>query len=371
MGIADIRQTIASCKHCFMCRHACPTFLATKLDSHTPRGYALLLAEIDAGKADWSDSIVDRFYQCSQCGLCREDCAYHWPEDELVRNAREEIVAAGRAPGRVRELARAFIERGHPENGGPSRPDGDAAGKPNAGVLYYAGWSTRAYQPTVMGAVGAIMTKLGEDWTTMQNETDTGLSLFELGFTKEAAQQAEALRDTIASMNPRRIVTGCPHSLWAFRELYGRLGVTMPAGVEVLHIAEFLVDKIEEGALKPSGRPNLGRVAYHDPCRLGRSLGVFDAPRALIGAIGGDRPIELFHSGAAAECCGAGSVMFLSDPEVSLKVARRRLAGAVEEGVDTLVTACPNCKEMLGRAAAGMDAKIAVIDVAEMTARCL
>ena len=38
-----------------MCRHACPTFLATKLDSHTPRGYALLLAEIEAGKIGWTE----------------------------------------------------------------------------------------------------------------------------------------------------------------------------------------------------------------------------------------------------------------------------------------------------------------------------
>ncbi len=372
MGIADIRETIASCKYCFMCRHACPTFLATKLDSHTPRGYALLLAEIEAGKADWSDSIVDRFYQCSQCGLCREDCAYHWPEDELVRHAREEIVTAGRAPERVREIARAFIEHGHPENGGPPvELKTGTAGRHGSRILYYAGWSTRVYQPAVMGAVGDIMTRLGEEWTMMEKEPDTGSSLFELGFTKEASKQAKILADEFVNMNPGRIVTGCPHSLWAFRELFGRLGVTAAGGIEFLHTSEFLLDAIEKGALRPSKKPEFGKVAYHDPCRLGRSLGVYEAPRALIEAITGARPVELFHWGAAAECCGAGSVMFLSDPQISLKVARRRLAGAVEEGVKTLVTGCPNCKEMLSRAALDMNTEIAVMDAVELTARCL
>jgi Fe-S oxidoreductase len=366
MGIADIKETIESCKHCFMCRHACPTFLATKLDSHTPRGYALLLAEVAAGKAQWSDAIVDRFYQCSQCGLCREDCAYHWPEDELVRNAREEIVGSGRTPARVEQIARAFIERGHPENGGPLPAGPGFSERAGAAILHYAGWSATAYQPAAVDAVRALMTRLGADWTAMADETDTGISLFELGFTKEAARQATALRDRIAGLNPRRVVTGCPHSLWAFRELYGKLGVEGPSGVEFLHVSEFLMEAVTEGTLKPANRPDRGRIAYHDPCRLGRSLGVYDAPRRLIEAVTGTGPVELFHSGAAAECCGAGSVMFLSDPEVSLRVARKRIEAAADEGVETLVTACPNCALLLGRAAADVESRIAVLDIAEL-----
>ena len=35
MGIDHVREVIKNCRFCFMCRHACPTFLATKLDSHT------------------------------------------------------------------------------------------------------------------------------------------------------------------------------------------------------------------------------------------------------------------------------------------------------------------------------------------------
>jgi Fe-S-cluster-containing hydrogenase component 2 len=113
MGMEAIRETMDSCKHCFMCRHACPVFLATKLDSHTPRGYALMLAEIDAVKLEWSSSVVDRFYQCSSAdsaGGLRLSLA----EDDLVRNGREEYVNSGAAPPRITETAERLVNNGVP-----------------------------------------------------------------------------------------------------------------------------------------------------------------------------------------------------------------------------------------------------------------
>lgn len=367
MGLADIRETIKSCKHCFMCRHACPTFLATKLDSHTPRGYALLLAEIEAGKIGWSEAVVDRFYQCTRCGLCREDCAYHWPEDELVRNAREDIVKIGAVPERVRTIARGFIERGYPENGGtPRQIDGGIYGKPNPAILYYRGWSTRAYQPAVAASVATLLAKLGADWTMIENEIDTGISLFELGFTEEAHAQATLLRDSIAEMKPRQIVTGCAHSYRAFKDQWKEMGVALGGDIEVLHTTEFLARIIDRGAVKVTSGVVEGPVGYHDPCHLGRHGGILEEPRFVIKALTGKDPVELFHSGRLAECCGAGSVMFLSDPDISLEIAGRRLSGAREEGVQTLVTACPNCLTIFRRAAERFNIAIDLLDIAEL-----
>jgi Fe-S oxidoreductase len=367
MGIADIRETIASCKHCFMCRHACPTFLATKLDSHTPRGYALLLAEIESGKIGWSDAVVERFYQCTQCGLCREDCAYHWPEDELVRNAREDIVKDDAAPVRVNEIARGFIDRGYPESGNTlPQINGAVFGKANAEILYYSGWSTRMFQPAVAQSMVLLLSKLGADWTMMEHEMDTGISLFELGFTSEAHTQATMLRDQIANMKPRQIITGCAHSYRAFRHQWKEMGVELGADIEILHTTEFLSRIIDRGALTVRESAVEGPVGYHDPCQLARHEGVLEEPRNVIKALTGRDPVELFHDRRQAECCGAGSIMFLSDPDISLKIAARRLSLAREDGVRTLVTACPNCRTIFGRAAEKFDININLVDIAEL-----
>jgi len=110
-------------------------------------------------------------------------------------------------------------------------------------------------------------------------------------------------------------------------------------------------------------------MAYHDPCQLGRKMRVYDAPRELIKAVTGKPPIELFHSKEQAECCGSGSVMYLTHPELSLKIAKRRMANVREEKVRLVVTACPNCKHLFTRAARGSRDKIKVYDIVELIAR--
>lgn len=370
MGMEAIRETMDSCKHCFMCRHACPVFLATKLDSHTPRGYALMLAEIDAGKLEWSSSVVDRFYQCSQCGLCREDCAYHWAEDDLVRNGREEIVNSGAAPPRITETAERLVNNGVPLENVSTIPDvlKKKFMKKNPDVLYVAGWAARYERPEIVNAMAVILDRLGIDWSALENEC-CGIELLELGYAGEARRQAESFVKSVKALNPRRIVSSCPHVCRALREQYAGMGISFPP-VPVLHVVEFLVEEVEAGRISPAAM-KVDAAGYHDPCHLGRKLGVFDEPRRLVRLATGVAPLELFHSREAAECCGAGSVMFVTEPEIALKVARRRIESARQEGIKTLITACGNCKTLLLGAENAAENGIAVMDIAELVAAAL
>ena len=120
--------------------------------------------------------------------------------------------------------------------------------------------------------------------------------------------------------------------------------------------------------LRLDGEGKEGVLAYHDPCMLGRKMGVYDAPRALIQAATGSGPQELFHNRALAECCGAGAATFLAEPEAALKVAGVRLERARETGAATLVTACQNCKTLFQEAVAG---EMQVLDLVELAARHL
>ncbi len=372
MGIAEIRETTESCKHCFMCRHACPTFLATKLDSHTPRGYALLLSEIDHGLQAWTPAIVDRFYQCSQCGLCRQDCLYHWAEDEVVRNGREEIVQQGKAPERVKRIASRIAECGSPYPIGPDRghepTEGKRRGRVN--ILYFPGCSTRHNHPEVLGAVGRILQALRADWEVLEPEGCCGMPLFELGFTEQALRTAQATAGAVLSRKPQILLTGCPHCLRAFRELYPRWKIEWPKGLRLLHTTQFLAERLDLGQLRLRPGREPPRLAYHDPCQLGRVLGELEAPRRLLEAIGGRPPLELFHSRERAECCGAGSAMLLTDPQVTQRVAQNRLKSALETEAEVIVTACQNCTTVLARAA-GRAPRMRVADISELIAERL
>jgi Fe-S oxidoreductase len=55
--------------------------------------------------------------------------------------------------------------------------------------------------------------------------------------------------------------------------------------------------------------------------------------------------------------------MFLTDPEVSEKVARRRITEAREEKAKVIVTACQNCKTVFTKVHQN---DIKILDVAEL-----
>lgn len=370
MNMEQIKETIQSCKHCFMCRHACPTFLATKLDSHTPRGYALLRAEIDAGKLSWTESVVDRFYQCTQCGLCREDCAYHWREDELVRQAREEIIQAGAVPERVKKATSELLARddtGAKNLSKLSIPK-DAVNKKNPEILFLSGATARIETPEALESAAALLTAAGSDWGVLEREPSAAAALFELGYVKEAQKEAKSLVDAITKLSPKSIVTACAHHYRAMTAYFPRMDVSMPEKIEVLHFTEYLERVIENGKLKLKKVDASSSVGYHDPCHLGRNSGILDAPRKIIEAATGRPPVELFHSREEAECCGAGAGMFLTDPDISLLVAANRLSGAVSDSVETLITTCPNCTASFRRAAEAQALSITVTDIGEFLA---
>jgi glycolate oxidase len=372
MGINEIRETTESCKHCYMCRHACPTFLATKLDSHTPRGYALLLSEIDHGFQDFTPKIVDRFYQCSQCGLCREDCAYHWAEDEVVRNAREEIVKRNKAPERVVSIAQRILSSGSPYKQAAKtvRVSSAKTESTAAEVLYFAGCSTRQSHPEIVSALDKVLGKLKIPWTIFEDEGCCGTPLWELGYSEEAKKVGEAAVNRISRLNPSLLLTGCPHCAKAFIELYPLWGVPFPKSIKVMHTSQYFAQLLEEGKLKLRVTKE-EQVSYHDPCQLGRKLDEYEKPRRLLEALTGAAPIELFHHRAAAECCGAGSVMFLTDPDISEKVAARRMDTDLVGTNRTLITACQNCKAVFSQVA-GRDSKDhEVMDLIELIAQAM
>jgi Fe-S oxidoreductase len=97
---------------------------------------------------------------------------------------------------------------------------------------------------------------------------------------------------------------------------------------------------VEAGVLKfqEDGEPTL---TYQDPCRLGRHLGVVDAPRRVLSSMPGATLVEMGRSGRDALCCGTSG--FIHCNAASRELQERRLAEAARTGADTLVTACPKC----------------------------
>ena len=59
------------------------------------------------------------------------------------------------------------------------------------------------------------------------------------------------------------------------------------------------------------------KVAYHDPCDLGRHLNIFEPPRNIVKSIPGVTLVEFKNNRLLAKCCGGGGGLKAFNNELS------------------------------------------------------
>jgi heterodisulfide reductase subunit D len=139
------------------------------------------------------------------------------------------------------------------------------------------------------------------------------------------------------------LLTICSGCYKTINENYRGVGKLKP---KVMHITEFLDEKLKEGKLKFQGKMDVS-VTYHDPCHLGRHSGIFDAPRHLINAIPGMKLIEMERIRENSRCCGSGGGVKAGFPHIQQAISLDRAKEAIRTGARYLVTSCPFCYQSL------------------------
>ena len=122
------------------------------------------------------------------------------------------------------------------------------------------------------------------------------------------------------------------------------------------------------------------RVAYHDPCYLGRHNGIYDQPRAVLDAVPGVERVEIapYHR-ERAFCCGAGGGRMWMEEKVGQRINHRRVEQLLAVRgtradqaamVTKVASGCPFCLIMLeeGVGAKGVQDEVKPVDVLELVA---
>jgi Fe-S oxidoreductase len=166
-----------------------------------------------------------------------------------------------------------------------------------------------------------------------------------------------------------RIVTLSPHCFNTFKndKPYS------DAKFNVQHYTQFLAEAIESGKLKLS-KPVKQRVAYHDPCFLGKRNDVFDAPRRILQSINGLELVEMKRTRQSSFCCGGGAGRVWTEEALPEKrPSTNRLQEALGLNVNNVAVACPYCVTTLEDAVKVLDVenKIAVKDILELIKEAL
>jgi Fe-S oxidoreductase len=138
--------------------------------------------------------------------------------------------------------------------------------------------------------------------------------------------------------------------------------------LNVQHYTQFLADAIKQGKIKPA-KPVKRKVAYHDPCFLGKRNDIYDAPRNVLKAIPELELVEMKRTKQSSFCCGGGAGrVWTEEAQPEKRPCVSRVKEALDLGVDTIAVACPYCITTLEDATKVLDIenKIAVRDILEL-----
>jgi Fe-S oxidoreductase len=135
-----------------------------------------------------------------------------------------------------------------------------------------------------------------------------------------------------------------------------------------VHHTDFLATLVRDKKLTPVNEVPQ-KVAYHDPCYIGRYNDIYDAPRELLQSIPGIELVEApGQNRERAMCCGGGGGNAWMEGWGDKKTNVIRLEQLRTENPDTIAVACPYCMVMFEDAAknTGVDETVARQDVAEL-----
>jgi Fe-S oxidoreductase len=116
-----------------------------------------------------------------------------------------------------------------------------------------------------------------------------------------------------------------------------------------VHHSQLLAELLTQGRIQAPTRTDgtVKKIAYHDPCYLGRYNDVYLAPRSVIGASGSIEVVEMPRHGTRALCCGAGGARFWMEERTGKKINIERAEEALATEADEIAVACPFCYVML------------------------
>mgnify|MGYP000217697068 CR=1 FL=1 len=272
---------------------------------------------------------------CLVCGRCAAKCPVGIDLNTLRLNSRD-------AMHNVPDERRYDYFRGLDRSEGGGRTG------------YFAGCMT-LLTPRTLTAMERIFNAAGEEvwWADREGGVCCGRPLKLAGETDSARRMMQYNTELFRRHGITTLVTSCPICLRVFREDYDL------KGIEVLHHSEYILRLIRSGRLAPE-RGTM-RFTYHDPCELGRGCGIYEPPRAVIGALG--ELVEPASTRENALCCGSSVANTVISDAQQVAIARHVGAELDATGADAVVTACPLCKKALGRGTA-----LPVADLAEVVA---
>ena len=286
-------------------------------------------------------------YSCLTCGACTTACPQLVDYDSYV-DIRRNLVVGGPPAAEIPHTVLQAVLAAEAEE----ESDADFISVEELGIDskigYYPGCVDYIDQDMIFSHVNQGDMNLGDSTTaafTLFESMDVDVTYLGRDFLKccghdQKWQGMTEVFEKLKAYNQKKIkasgietlVSSCAECFRTFARDYEL------EGIKVMHTTEFLQQNNFDMDLKVE--EDL-KVTYHDPCRMGRQMGVYDEPRELIQSVGGVELVEMEHHGEDAMCCGVSSMMSCNENSRALRVDRFEEVRAT--GAEIMLTSCPKC----------------------------
>jgi Fe-S oxidoreductase len=337
------------CTYCpKLCRHTCPVSNALGSETLIPQAKMELMNMLRRNAIPWEADVAAPLFGCTTCGLCRKYCVHDTDVAGTLELGRAEAERRRLSPAALDRLAERFRARNDRLQITLHRELSPHLFAEEARVGYFPGCDTIAHSIDDVHDALAVFESLGLGFVRLASlsQVCAGYPLWAAGHTEAARFVASKVVQGISQF--ATLIVGCPACTHLLRERLPAEG--FPHQTEILHLSEFLyvhAERLDVQRRRPA-------AFYHDPCYLGRTLGVYDPPRRLLSRCV-DSVREFFYSREEGECCGGGGLIPHTYPEVAHSQATRRLTEAELFGVPLIVSSCPTCKHTLRRTGRGVE----------------
>lgn len=333
-------EILKLCYQCGICTASCPWNLVRSFIVRR------IMHQGQLGLIDFEDEEV---WLCATCGACVQQCPRSVEIIDIMRALRRVVVEVGiaKVPDSLRITVKNIAGIGNPlgeplENRANWAKELGVKTYTKGTELLYFPCCIPAYDPKIQRVAQAtanILKKADVDFGILGiKESCCGESVRKAGNEGLFQSLVQSNISAFAEAGVNKIVTTSPHCYHTFKNEYPEFG----GNFEVVHFAQYLAELIKQGRLNLTKEVNK-RVAYHDPCYLGRHNNIYDEPRQILNSIPGLELVEMPNYRENSLCCGGGGGRIWLETKKGERFSDLRIEQAVELGASILAVACPYC----------------------------
>jgi Fe-S oxidoreductase len=340
-----------SCVECGRCTEHCPANLTNKVLN--PKKIALglrhYLNEFGPGTEQaliGKHLSQEAVFQCTTCGSCEFQCPVGVQHLPMIIGLRRGAVNTGKWEDDYGTKLFLNLER-HGNAMGFSASERDKFIHKQEfpifdGTQEYCLWlgCMGAYDPggrEIVASLAQVMRYLNVTFGVLKKERCTGDPARRMGNDLAFGDLAQKNLEMLAQSKVKKMISICPHCVRTISTDWKEYGEAPP----IEHHSEFLAQHLSQ---LPTNGKNGSKIAYHDPCYLGRYRDVYDQPREVISAFG--TVVNPERTRERSFCCGAGGGLAFLGEEKGKRVSLDRAEQLVATGADVVGVACPFCNTM-------------------------